>query len=163
MVTGENVNFAELIWEDFKFQINSKKSSKQKKELLPFSKFTKIICLKKRHSKTVFKESAQSEGVENDADSEETEEEDEIPLVQRQTGIVISEGSGETPIVTDEPSGSLSSSSSESDDEIKDIFSDEDDKAAKEKDVDEQAVDDQLMDEQAEKVQVEESIAEPQV
>ncbi|GJX95004.1 hypothetical protein Tco_0349590 [Tanacetum coccineum] len=147
---------------------------------------------------TVFKESAQSEGVENDADSEETEEEDEIPLVQRQTGIVISsqahqesneesldhfkklkgvermsetieflkglnKGSGVTPIVTDEPSGSLSSSSSESDDEIKDIFSDEDDKAAKEKDVDGQAVDDQLMDEQAEKVQVEESIAEPQV
>ncbi|GJW23419.1 hypothetical protein Tco_0034041 [Tanacetum coccineum] len=153
---------------------------------------------KKRHSKIVFKESAQSEGVENDADSEETEEEDEIPLVRRQTGIVISsqahqesdeesldhskklkgvermsetieflkgpnKGSGVTPVVLDEPSGSLSSSSLESDDEIKDIFSDEDDKATKEKDVDEQAVDDQLIDEQAEKVQVEESIAEPHV
>ncbi|GKF43601.1 hypothetical protein Tco_0130153 [Tanacetum coccineum] len=36
MVTSENVNFAELIWEDFKFLIDSRKSSKQKQELLPF-------------------------------------------------------------------------------------------------------------------------------
>ncbi|GJS77660.1 hypothetical protein Tco_0727541 [Tanacetum coccineum] len=139
---------------------------------------------KKRHSKTVFKESAQSKGVENDADSEETEKEDEIPLVRRQTGIVISSQAhqesdeesldhfkklkgvkrmSETIEFLVQLNGSLSSSSSESDDEIKDIFSDEDDKAAKEKDVDEQAVDDQLMDEQAEKVQVEESIDEPHV
>ncbi|GKB27951.1 hypothetical protein Tco_0867352 [Tanacetum coccineum] len=43
MYTGNNVGFAELIWEDFKNQIESKKTSKQKKELLPFSRFTKLI------------------------------------------------------------------------------------------------------------------------
>ncbi|GJV91226.1 hypothetical protein Tco_1539039 [Tanacetum coccineum] len=33
MVTGENADFAELICEDFRFQIDSRKSSKQKQEL----------------------------------------------------------------------------------------------------------------------------------
>ncbi|GJX23843.1 hypothetical protein Tco_0228288 [Tanacetum coccineum] len=43
LMAGENVNFAKLIWEDFMFQIGSRKISKQKKELLPFSRFTKLI------------------------------------------------------------------------------------------------------------------------
>ncbi|GKC06615.1 hypothetical protein Tco_0998225 [Tanacetum coccineum] len=41
--TWENVDFNELIWEDFKFQIESKLVSKQKKELLPFPRFTKLV------------------------------------------------------------------------------------------------------------------------
>ncbi|GJV14841.1 putative ribonuclease H-like domain-containing protein [Tanacetum coccineum] len=40
---GENVDFAELIWEDFRFQIDSIKSNKQKQELLPFTRLTKLI------------------------------------------------------------------------------------------------------------------------
>ncbi|GKC53631.1 hypothetical protein Tco_1076376 [Tanacetum coccineum] len=72
-------------------------------------------------------------------------------------------GSGVTPTVLDEPSGNSSSSSSYSDDEIKDIYSDEDDKAAKEKDADKHVADNQPMDEQAEKVQVEKSVPKPQV
>ncbi|GJX52137.1 hypothetical protein Tco_0280506 [Tanacetum coccineum] len=45
---------------------------------------------KKRCLETVFEELAQSEGVEADTvDSKETEEEDEIPLVRRQNGVVI--------------------------------------------------------------------------
>ncbi|GJW27076.1 hypothetical protein Tco_0040887 [Tanacetum coccineum] len=40
---GENVDFTELIWEDFKFQIKSRKTSKQKKELLPFPIFIKLV------------------------------------------------------------------------------------------------------------------------
>ncbi|GKD90208.1 hypothetical protein Tco_1365715, partial [Tanacetum coccineum] len=141
-------------------------------------------------------------------------EQDEIPLVRRQTGVFISRqvqrestkanldqssklkgletifeaaqfkldmkkaikaskddfifqqrprGSGVTPTVLDEPSGNSSSSSSYSDDEIKDIYSDEDDKAAKEKDADKHVADNQPMDEQAEKVQVEKSVPKPQV
>ncbi|GJS36832.1 hypothetical protein Tco_0535214 [Tanacetum coccineum] len=43
IVTCNNVDFVGLIWEDFKYQIESKKTSKQKKELLPFSRFTKLI------------------------------------------------------------------------------------------------------------------------
>ncbi|GJT31635.1 hypothetical protein Tco_0922054 [Tanacetum coccineum] len=148
IVSGENVDFAELIWEDFKFQINSRKSSKQKQELLPFSRFTKLIIkhiisknnniLKRPHSyhyvikidqasadytdylekskggnpkghgkglvskkgvevvvekiasvrvprkkrtETVIEQCGQSKGVEDDADFEEIEEEDEIPLL----------------------------------------------------------------------------------
>ncbi|GJV91225.1 hypothetical protein Tco_1539038 [Tanacetum coccineum] len=44
---------------------------------------------KKRRIETVIKQFGQSEGVEDDANSEETKDEDEIPLVHRQTGIVI--------------------------------------------------------------------------
>ncbi|GKD56690.1 hypothetical protein Tco_1290077 [Tanacetum coccineum] len=43
IVTGNNLDYAKLIWEDFKFQTESRKTSKQKKELLPFSRFTKLI------------------------------------------------------------------------------------------------------------------------
>ncbi|GKB13246.1 hypothetical protein Tco_0847169, partial [Tanacetum coccineum] len=217
MVIGENVDFAELIWEDFKFQINSKKSSKQKQELLPFSIFTKLIIkhiisknnniLKRPHSyhyvikmdqasanyadylekskggnpkgrgkglvskkgvEVVVEKIAfvrvpkkkdrtvifyffgikcgQSKGVEDDADFEEIEEEDEIPLLdlkkarkaskedfilqQRPKGSGegsnvalevpdwinlkgLNEGSGVTPAVPDESSGSSNSSISE--------------------------------------------------
>ncbi|GJT97271.1 hypothetical protein Tco_1092789 [Tanacetum coccineum] len=43
IVTSNNVDFAKLIWEDFKYQIESRKTSKQKKDMLPFSRFTKLI------------------------------------------------------------------------------------------------------------------------
>ncbi|GKA17362.1 hypothetical protein Tco_0697199 [Tanacetum coccineum] len=43
MVTRSNVDYAELIWEDFKFQIGKRKINPKKKELLPFSRFTKLI------------------------------------------------------------------------------------------------------------------------
>ncbi|GJT83878.1 hypothetical protein Tco_1058220 [Tanacetum coccineum] len=43
MITNLNVDYAELIWEDFKFQIDSKEISKKKKELLLFPRFTKLI------------------------------------------------------------------------------------------------------------------------
>ncbi|GKA73475.1 hypothetical protein Tco_0779777 [Tanacetum coccineum] len=66
-------------------------------------------------------------------------------------------------MVLDEPSGNSSSSSLESNDEIKDIYSDEDDKATKEKDENKQVADNQPMDKQAEKVQAEKSVHEPQV
>ncbi|GJS26724.1 hypothetical protein Tco_0487344 [Tanacetum coccineum] len=248
-----NPEVFDLTFEEFRFQIDSKKNSKQKQELLPFSRFTKLIIKhilsqnnhiskrlhsyqhiikidptlgnlkfankgaedpvfgmpiptvmlnddikasvvyaeyltkslgtqpatgkgkgkwmitkkdlkvalknievpKKKWSETVFEESAQSKGVEADTvDSEETKEEDEIPLVRRQIVVVIgrqvhqesdeealdhskklkgkgpNEGSRVTPAIPDEPSGSSSSSSSYSDDEIKDISSnDENDRA----------------------------------
>ncbi|GKC26837.1 hypothetical protein Tco_1034131, partial [Tanacetum coccineum] len=44
---------------------------------------------KTKRTYTLTEQSGQSEGVEDDADFEETEEEDEIPLVQRQTRVVI--------------------------------------------------------------------------
>ncbi|GJU67902.1 hypothetical protein Tco_1254161 [Tanacetum coccineum] len=158
IVSGVNVDFFEFIWEDFRFQIDSRKSSKQKKELLPFARFTKLIIkhilsqnnhISKRlqsyqhaikidptlgnlnfsnkeakdpvfgmlipmvmlndeitaydahqeyltmskgekptkcHSKGLV---TKKEGVEDDANSKETKEEDEIPLVQRQTKVFI--------------------------------------------------------------------------
>ncbi|GJZ18191.1 hypothetical protein Tco_0554314 [Tanacetum coccineum] len=43
MVTNTNVDYADLIWEDFKFQIDSRQISTKKKELLPFPRFTKLI------------------------------------------------------------------------------------------------------------------------
>ncbi|GJR22471.1 hypothetical protein Tco_0970998 [Tanacetum coccineum] len=43
MVTKTNVDYANLIWEDFKFQIDSRQISAKKKELLPFPRFTKLI------------------------------------------------------------------------------------------------------------------------
>ncbi|GJX61392.1 hypothetical protein Tco_0294292 [Tanacetum coccineum] len=43
MITNSNVDYAELIWEDFKFQIDSREISKNKKEFLPFPRFTKLI------------------------------------------------------------------------------------------------------------------------
>ncbi|GJX39574.1 hypothetical protein Tco_0252877 [Tanacetum coccineum] len=43
MVTNANVDYADLIWEDFKFQIDSRQISAKKKELLPFPRFTKLI------------------------------------------------------------------------------------------------------------------------
>ncbi|GKA70860.1 hypothetical protein Tco_0776999 [Tanacetum coccineum] len=43
MVINRNVDYADLIWEDFKFQIDSRQISTEKKELLPFPRFTKLI------------------------------------------------------------------------------------------------------------------------
>nr|GEY06211.1 hypothetical protein [Tanacetum cinerariifolium] len=48
-----------------------------------------IRVLKKKRIETVFEETVQFEGVEDDVDSKETKEEDGIPMVQRQTGVVI--------------------------------------------------------------------------
>ncbi|GKB79672.1 hypothetical protein Tco_0946567, partial [Tanacetum coccineum] len=52
-------------------------------------KIETVRVLKKRRTKIVIEQFGQSKGVEDDADSEETEEEDEIPLVRRQTRVVI--------------------------------------------------------------------------
>ncbi|GKA19194.1 hypothetical protein Tco_0699109 [Tanacetum coccineum] len=38
-----NVDYADLIWDDFRFQIDSRQSNAKKKELLPFPRFTKFI------------------------------------------------------------------------------------------------------------------------
>ncbi|GJX52297.1 hypothetical protein Tco_0280666 [Tanacetum coccineum] len=43
MVTGSNINFADLMWEEFKYQIESRRVSKQKQERMPFSRFTTLI------------------------------------------------------------------------------------------------------------------------
>ncbi|GJQ94902.1 hypothetical protein Tco_0006041 [Tanacetum coccineum] len=43
MVTDNNVDFANFIWEEFDYQIESRKVSKQKQELIPYSRFTKLI------------------------------------------------------------------------------------------------------------------------
>ncbi|GJZ33877.1 hypothetical protein Tco_0579313 [Tanacetum coccineum] len=43
MVTDSNVDCADLIWEEFKYQIQSRRVSRQKQELMPFSRFTKLI------------------------------------------------------------------------------------------------------------------------
>ncbi|GJY44992.1 hypothetical protein Tco_0433205 [Tanacetum coccineum] len=43
MVTSANVDYAKLIWEDFKFQMDFKKISAKKEKLLPFPRFTKFI------------------------------------------------------------------------------------------------------------------------
>ncbi|GKA63145.1 hypothetical protein Tco_0762751 [Tanacetum coccineum] len=184
---------------------------------------------RKKWSETVFEESAQSEGVEADTmNSEETKKEDEIPLVQIQTGVIIGRqvyqesdkealnyskklkrvermleaaefllqlrkakkaskqefilqqqlrgsGSGVTPAVPDEPSGSSSSSSLDFDDEIKDItYDDENDRAtdkekAEAKKAEEEhtgeyhTMTEQARIEQPENVQAKESVPEPQV
>nr|GEY06210.1 reverse transcriptase domain, reverse transcriptase zinc-binding domain protein [Tanacetum cinerariifolium] len=195
MVTGENVDFAELIWKDFMFHIDSRKSSKQKQELVLFVRFMKLISKwmitkkdlevalknirvpKKKRIETVFEETVQFEGVEDDVDSKETKDEDGIPMVQRQTGVVIGEGSdvtlevpggvnkkssndgsGVTPAVPDEPCGSSSSSSSDFNDEVKDISSDDDDKASEEKVDNVQDKAEQARIEQLENIQAKESV-----
>ncbi|GJW45886.1 hypothetical protein Tco_0077532 [Tanacetum coccineum] len=131
MVIGENVDFAELIWEDFSLG-NLKFTNKGAKDLVfgmailnvmlsdeikdsnDYSEYlakssgtqpvkgkgkvkglitkkdlevalNNIRVPKKKRTKTLFEESAQSEGVEDDVDSKEIEEEDEIPLVRRKT------------------------------------------------------------------------------
>nr|GEX80332.1 hypothetical protein [Tanacetum cinerariifolium] len=43
MFNNKNVDYANLIWEDFKYQIDCRVSNAKKKELLPYSRFTKII------------------------------------------------------------------------------------------------------------------------
>ncbi|GJW86936.1 hypothetical protein Tco_0162276 [Tanacetum coccineum] len=43
MVKNANVDYAYLIWDDFKFQIDCRQSKAKKKELLPFPRFTKLI------------------------------------------------------------------------------------------------------------------------
>ncbi|GKD38753.1 hypothetical protein Tco_1258960, partial [Tanacetum coccineum] len=98
MVTGNNVDFANLIWEEFKYQIESKRVSKQKWELMPFSRVLlrvkiaveRVSIPKRRRSKTMVEEVGQSEEVADEADSEETKEDDEEPLNKRKiTGLVI--------------------------------------------------------------------------
>ncbi|GJZ57392.1 hypothetical protein Tco_0612886 [Tanacetum coccineum] len=142
MVTGNNIYFTKLIWEEFKYQIESRRVSRQKQELMPFLRFTKLIIKyilsknnriskisisfhhvikldatlgnmkfankgtkdlvfgmpiqelmqrvsipKRRCSKTVIEEVAQSKEVAKDVDSKENDEE---PLVRRRpTGVVI--------------------------------------------------------------------------
>ncbi|GJV85970.1 hypothetical protein Tco_1525868 [Tanacetum coccineum] len=43
MFTYTHVEFADLIWEKFKYQIKSRRVNRQKQEMMPFSRFTKLI------------------------------------------------------------------------------------------------------------------------
>ncbi|GJY48122.1 hypothetical protein Tco_0438078 [Tanacetum coccineum] len=43
MVTDSNIDFAKLIWADFKHQIRTRRDSKLKQELMPYPRFTKLI------------------------------------------------------------------------------------------------------------------------
>ncbi|GJU77433.1 hypothetical protein Tco_1274503 [Tanacetum coccineum] len=43
LVNSENINFTELIWEYFRFQINNRKNKSTKQERLPYPRFTKLI------------------------------------------------------------------------------------------------------------------------
>ncbi|GJU17263.1 hypothetical protein Tco_1145229 [Tanacetum coccineum] len=43
VVKAENVDFAELLWEDFRFQINKHKNLVTKHETIPYPRFTKLI------------------------------------------------------------------------------------------------------------------------
>ncbi|GJW80779.1 hypothetical protein Tco_0144754 [Tanacetum coccineum] len=56
---------------------------------LAIEKIATVRLPKKKRTETVIEQSGQSEGIKDKADSEETKEEDEIPLVQRQTRVVI--------------------------------------------------------------------------
>ncbi|GJS24596.1 hypothetical protein Tco_0453228 [Tanacetum coccineum] len=86
------------------------------------------VNIPKRRSKTVIEETGQSKDVADEVDSEATNEEDEIPLIQRRhTGV----GSGVTLAVLDEPKDSDSSSTLASEYEIEDISSDEADNTKK--------------------------------
>ncbi|GKC27136.1 hypothetical protein Tco_1034430, partial [Tanacetum coccineum] len=43
MVNNKNVDYADLIWEDFQYQIDCRQSNAKKKEVLPYPRFTKVI------------------------------------------------------------------------------------------------------------------------
>ncbi|GJX84216.1 hypothetical protein Tco_0334990 [Tanacetum coccineum] len=43
MFCEENVNYPELIWEDFAFQINNKELKNGRREIMPYPRFTEII------------------------------------------------------------------------------------------------------------------------
>ncbi|GJR24159.1 hypothetical protein Tco_0972686, partial [Tanacetum coccineum] len=43
MFYRENIDYLELIWEDFAFQIDHKKKRKLRRETMPFPRFTKVI------------------------------------------------------------------------------------------------------------------------
>ncbi|GKD93494.1 hypothetical protein Tco_1373331 [Tanacetum coccineum] len=43
MIYKKNVDYAELIWEDFQFQIDSRQTSAQRREQMPYPRFTKVI------------------------------------------------------------------------------------------------------------------------
>ncbi|GJT76468.1 hypothetical protein Tco_1043193 [Tanacetum coccineum] len=43
MFYRENIDYPELIWEDFAFQIDHKKERKSRRETMPFPRFTKVI------------------------------------------------------------------------------------------------------------------------
>ncbi|GJU86646.1 retrovirus-related pol polyprotein from transposon TNT 1-94 [Tanacetum coccineum] len=100
MVTGSNIDFAELIWEEFKYQIEPMKGGGSK----PVMKGGKGLLSKKgvkiavkrisipkiRQSRTITEEFDQSKQIDDQGDSEETEK-DEEPLIRRQTtGIIFS-------------------------------------------------------------------------
>ncbi|GKC39339.1 hypothetical protein Tco_1051723, partial [Tanacetum coccineum] len=180
----ENADFAELICEDFRFQIDSRKSrvkdpvfgmpipmvmlnddikaSGDYMEHLTKAKGGKPA---KGHSKGLF---GQSEGVEDDANSEETEDEDEIPLVHRQTRIVIG---GQICRKQEKLAKMTSSFNNVPKVLVKDLVwlhsrrhpSDDDDKAAEENVDDAQDKDEQARIEQPKNVQAKESVPEPQV
>ncbi|GJX15275.1 hypothetical protein Tco_0207033 [Tanacetum coccineum] len=48
MFYRENINYPELIWEDFSFQIDHRKERKSKRETMPFPRFTKDACIVSR-------------------------------------------------------------------------------------------------------------------
>ncbi|GJZ06883.1 hypothetical protein Tco_0540676 [Tanacetum coccineum] len=39
----ENVDFADLIWEDFQYQIDYKQSKLRRRKIMPYPRFTKLI------------------------------------------------------------------------------------------------------------------------
>ncbi|GJS99983.1 hypothetical protein Tco_0821153 [Tanacetum coccineum] len=123
IVTGNNVDFAELIWEDFKYQIESSvwnaipivmmnediKASAEYSKYLAKSKGSKYVkgkgllskegvevvvervsIPKRRRSKTIVEEVGQSEEIADEVDFEETQDDEDEPLVRRRpTGVVI--------------------------------------------------------------------------
>ncbi|GKD22101.1 hypothetical protein Tco_1223804 [Tanacetum coccineum] len=143
---------SDLIWEDFKFQIDSRQISAKKKELLPFPRFTKsmgtqltkgqgkwlitkkgievvvekketIRLPRKKRTKTVIEETGQSE---------EVADEEERRLNERKTSLVID--------IPDDQGASYGNSSSESDDE--EGFMSTDDEESQEKSDDERTMSD---------------------
>ncbi|GKC63395.1 hypothetical protein Tco_1095993, partial [Tanacetum coccineum] len=100
MVTGSNIDFAELIWEEFKYQIEPRKAGGSKpvmkggKGLLSKKRVKiavkRISIPKIRQSRTITEEFDQSKQIDDQGDSEETEKYEE-PLIKRQTtGIIFS-------------------------------------------------------------------------
>ncbi|GKA71696.1 hypothetical protein Tco_0777835 [Tanacetum coccineum] len=51
MVNNKNVDYADLIWEDFQYQIDCIQSNAKKKELLPYPRFTKFVNKGEDHPK----------------------------------------------------------------------------------------------------------------
>ncbi|GKA40305.1 hypothetical protein Tco_0732898 [Tanacetum coccineum] len=51
MVNNKNVDYADLIWEDFQYQIDCRQSNAKKKDLLPYPRFTKFVNKGEDHPK----------------------------------------------------------------------------------------------------------------